>query len=71
MEAPMSNTLMNPTSWIAIAERMAERQRRTTSSNELMTSSNELIMLGEREFSDAPLTKAEVRAEVLKWVWQH
>jgi uncharacterized protein YjiS (DUF1127 family) len=64
MEAPMSNTLMNPTSWIAIAERMAERQRRTTSSNEL-------IMLGEREFSDAPLTKAEVRAEVLKWVWQH
>ena len=60
----MSNTLMNPTSWIAIAERMAERQRRTTSSNEL-------VMLGEREFSDAPLTKAEVRAEVLKWVWQH
>jgi hypothetical protein len=67
----MSNTLMNPTSWIAIAERIGERQRRMTSSNELMISSNELIMLGEREFPDAPFTKAEARAEVLKWVWQH
>ena len=60
----MSITFTNPTSRIAIAARIAERQHSTPSHAKLMS-------FGERDFSDAPFTKDEARAEALKWVWQH
>jgi hypothetical protein len=60
----MPNKFDNPTGRVAIAERIAERQRRTSDCSDL-------IMLGERDTPDSPFTKAEARAEALKWFWQH
>ncbi len=60
----MSVNFWNPTSRIAISARIAETQRRTQSRDEL-------IVLGEHDFADVPITRAEARAEALKWFWQH
>jgi hypothetical protein len=60
----MSITFINPTSRIAIAGRIAERQHQTPSRDEL-------ILLGERDFTEVPFTRAEAKAEALKWLWQH
>ena len=52
-----------PASRITIAARVAEWRRRTRSRNELS-------MLSEAQFGDAPFTRSEARAEVAKWFWQ-
>jgi uncharacterized protein YjiS (DUF1127 family) len=56
-------TFSNPASRIAIAARVAEWRRRIRSRHELATFS-------ERQFSDRPFGRAEVRAEIAKWFWQ-
>ena len=48
----------------AIAERIAERQRRANRHNEL-------VSLCGRDFADEPFTQADAKAEALKWFWQH
>ena len=60
----MPNKFINPTGRTAIAERIAERQRRAGNQSDL-------ILLSERDSPDAPFSKAEARAEALKWFWQH
>jgi hypothetical protein len=64
METAMPTKFLNPTGRAAIAERIAERQRRSNDCGDL-------IMLGERDLPDAPFSKAEARTEALKWFWQH
>ena len=59
LEAPMSNTFMNWTSWVAIAARIAERRR--------PQNWNELTMPGDYH---QPFGKAEARAEAAKWLCQ-
>lgn len=48
----------------AIAERIAERQRRANRHNEL-------VSLCGRDFADEPFNHADAKAEALKWFWQH
>jgi len=60
----MSTKFINPTSRVAIAERIAERKRRASDQNDL-------ILLGERDDPDAPFTKDEARVKALKWLWRH
>ena len=62
----MTAAFSNPThaSWSAIARRIVERGHIT--SNHV-----EQILPGERDFAEETRTKDEVRAEALKWIWQH
>ncbi|MGC1790894.1 MAG: hypothetical protein WA753_05630 [Pseudolabrys sp.] len=56
----MSNTFLDWTSWVAIAARIAEEQRRPECWNELTTP----------EDYDLPLDKAEYQIRAAKWPWQ-
>ena len=65
MEESMSITFTNPNpaSRSAIARRIVER-------GHITPKDDELISLGERDFTDAPFTLDEAKAEALKWLWQ-
>lgn len=60
----MPNSFSNPASRVAIAERIAERQRRTECGGNL-------DQLDERYSPDEPISKADARTQALKWFWQH
>jgi hypothetical protein len=60
----MNIAFANPTGRTAIAERIAERQRRANRHDEL-------VSLCGRYLADEPFTQAEAKAETLKWFWQH
>jgi hypothetical protein len=62
----MSNTFTKPdhASWSVIARRIVER-------GHITPNQDEPILLGERASADAPFTRAEASAEVLRWFWQH
>ncbi len=59
----MFTTVINPTSRVVIAGRIAELRRR-------MDGHNDVMMLSDRELCDLPFSRARARAEVAKWFWQ-
>jgi hypothetical protein len=66
LESAMTVAFTNPThaSWSAIARRIVERGHITSNHSGPR-------LAGERDFAEEAPTKEEVRAEALKWIWQH
>ncbi len=59
----MFTTVMNPTSRVVIAGRIAEWRRRTSGQNEL-------IKLNDCDLSDLPFGREQAREEAARWFWQ-
>ncbi len=59
----MFTTVMNPTSRVVIAGRIAEWRRQTSGQNEL-------IKLNDYDLSDLPFGREQAREEAARWFWQ-